>query len=244
MTRGRNTHPNASMARHLAAWGVHLFTASGAVFCLLALRATGEEEWREALAWLLVATMIDAVDGVLARSVRVKEVLPDFDGTLMDNIIDYCSYVLVPAYMLYHAPLLPPQAALLAASGICVASAYQFCQAGAKTADHYFTGFPSYWNVTVLYLLAMKLSPSANLAIVVLLIVLVFVPIKYIYPSRTLRLRKLTIGLITVWTVVMVVVLWQLPDPSPWLVWPSWLFVAYYVGASLYLSSGLIDPRE
>jgi phosphatidylcholine synthase len=223
--------------RQIAAWGVHLLTASGAVFCLLALRATGAERWREALAWLLVAAMVDAVDGALARWVRVKEALSGFDGALMDNMIDYCSYVLVPAYMLYQASLLPPSAALPVASMICVASVYQFCQASAKTADHYFTGFPSYWNVAVLYLLAMKLSQTSNLLIVLLLILLVFVPIKYIYPSRTRRLRKLTIGLTTIWTLVMVVILWQLPDPSPWLVWPSWLFVGYYVGASLYLTS-------
>ena len=217
------------------AWGVHLFTASGLICLLLAMRAGVSGDWRLAFAWLAVATLIDAVDGVLARRVGVKEVLPGFDGTLLDNVIDFVGYVFVPAFFLYQAELLPPHAVWVPAA-VCIASAFQFCQADAKTADHYFKGFPSYWNVVVLYLLAMRLSPHANLAIVVVLIVLVFVPIKYLYPSRTRRLRRPTLLLTTLWGVMMIGIIAQLPEPAAWLIWTSLLYVAYYLAVSLYLT--------
>jgi phosphatidylcholine synthase len=225
-----------SLLRKISAWGVHLFTASGAVCCLLAIDAGIENHWRGAFAWLALAVCVDAVDGFLARRVRVKEALPHFDGDQLDNVIDYASYVIVPAFLLHRAELLPPQWSLWGAAGIVLASAYQFCQSGAKTPDHYFKGFPSYWNVTVLYLLALKLSPRTNLAIIILLIVLVFVPIKYVYPSRTTRFRKLTLSLAMLWGAALIAIVWRLPDPPQQLVGASLLFVVYYFGVSFYLA--------
>lgn len=225
-----------SLLRKALAWGVHLFTATGAVCCLLALDAGVGNHWREAFAWLALAVFIDAVDGFLARLLGVKEVLPHFHGDQLDNVIDYAGYVIVPAFLLHRAELLPPQWSLWAAAGIVLASAYQFCQSDAKTPDHYFKGFPSYWNVTVLYLLVLQLSPGTNLAIITLLIVLVFVPIKYVYPSRTPRLRRLTLTLAVLWGAALVAIVWQLPDPSRQLVAVSLLFVLYYFSVSLYLA--------
>lgn len=202
----------------------------------MAIETGIDGRWREAFAWLALAVVIDAVDGFFARLVRVKEVLPDFDGGQLDNVIDYASYVLVPAFLLHRAALLPPEWSFWGASGIVLASAYQFCQVGAKTSDHFFKGFPSYWNVAVLYLLALQLDPITNLAIIATLIVSVFVPIKYIYPSRTIQLRKLTMTLATIWGIALIAIVWQLPNPSPRLVHLSLLFVLYYVCASLYLA--------
>lgn len=227
---------NYSIVRRALAWGVHLLTASGAVCCLLALEATFASDWRSALAWLVVAVFIDAIDGTLARLVEVKKVLPSFDGTLLDNLIDFVSYVIVPALIIHRAQLLPASVSFWIASAICLASAYQFCQSDAKTPDHFFTGFPSYWNIAALYLLAMKLSELANLAIVAGLVLLVFVPIKYVYVTRTVQYRALTLTLTTIWSVMAACILWQLPDPSPPLVWSSLLFFVYYVGMSLYLT--------
>ena len=232
---------DASPPRRISAWGVHLLTASGAVFCLLAIDAGIEGHWREAFAWLVLAGFVDAVDGFLARWVRVEEALPHFDGALLDNLVDYVSYVIVPAFFLHRAELLPAQYSFWGAAAIVLASAYQFCQSGAKTPDHYFKGFPSYWNVTVLYLLALQLSPGTNLAIIILLIILVFVPIKYVYPSRTPRFRKLTLTLATLWSVTLIAIVWQLPDPPRWLLSASLLYVVYYFGVSLYLT--LKQPR-
>ncbi len=225
-----------SVGRRAAAWLVHLFTASGVVFCLLALEATFAADWREALLWLVVAVTIDAVDGTLARKFQVRSSLPQFDGALLDNMVDFVSYVIVPALIIDRAELLPASASFTTICAICIASAYQFCQDGAKTPDHFFTGFPSYWNITALYLLAMKLSPTVNLCIVTGLVILVFVPVKYIYVNRTRPFRRITLPLTFVWTVMAFGILWQLPDPSPLLVWTSLLYVVYYAAMSLSLT--------
>jgi len=225
-----------STARKAAAWGVHFFTATGAVCCLLSIDAGIDSHWREAFAWLALAVFIDAVDGGIARAVGVKQILPNFSGEQLDNIVDYASYVLVPAFLLHRAELLPAQWSWWGAAGIAMSSAYQFCQSDAKTPDHYFKGFPSYWNVAVLYLLAMKLSPTSNLAIIAVLIALVFVPIKYVYPSRTPRFQKLTLALASLWGVALILMVWWLPDPPSQLVNASLLFIAYYFGISFYLA--------
>lgn len=228
-------HP-FSRSRRLTAWAVHLFTASGAVCCLLSIDAGIENQWRQAIGWLALAVFIDAFDGTLARLVEVKRVLPNFSGEHLDNMIDYASYVLVPAFLLHRAQLLPAEWSWFGAAGITLASAYQFCQADAKTPDHYFKGFPSYWNIAVLYLLALQLSPTVNLAIVTLLILLVFVPIKYVYPSRTPHFRKLTLTLASVWGVLLMIIVVQLPEPTRWLIHASLLFVLYYLVISLFLT--------
>ena len=228
----------SSGVRQALAWGVHLLTASGVVCCLLALEATFASQWRSALAWLLVAVIIDAVDGTLARLVEVKKVLPHFDGALLDNLIDFANYVIVPALIVHRAQLLPANVSFCMACAVCLASTYQFCQNDAKTPDHFFKGFPSYWNVTALYLLSMGLSPLVNLTIMAGLVLMVFVPIKYIYVTRTKACRTITLPLTALWAVMATCILWQLPDPHRWLVWTSLLYVAYYFGMSLYLTFG------
>ena len=185
--------------------------------------------------WLGVAVVIDAADGALARAVGVKAVLPTFDGTLLDQIIDYAGYVLVPAFALARSALLPQPVRWPLAAAICLASAYQFCRTDAKTEDHYFTGFPSYWNIMLFYLFLWKASPTFNAALVVGLLVLVFVPIRYVYPSRTVPFRRITLMLSLLWAVSVGAMLWRFPDPPRWLVHASTLYFAYYVGLSLYL---------
>ena len=223
-----------SRRRKAAAWGTHLFTATGAVWGFLALLAINREQWVLAFAWMGVALFVDGFDGTIARRVRIKETLPNFDGALLDNLVDYFTYAIVPAYFLYQANLLPVDLGLLAVAAILLASAYQFCQADAKTADHYFKGFPDYWNILVLYMFLLNSNPQINLAIILLCVILVFVPIHYIYPSRTSVLRKLTFTLAVLWGLAMAILLIQYPNPSRWLLWSSLLFVIYYMGLSLY----------
>ncbi len=225
-----------SRSRIVAAWCVHALTASGIVWCLLALDAATTARWREALLGLMVAMGVDAGEGTLARLVRVKEVLPGFDGTLLDNLVDYLSYVLVPAFILHHAELLPTQLSMPLSLAICLASVYQFCQEDAKTADHTFTGFPSYWNIAVLYLLALGWSATINAVIIGLLVVLVFVPIKYVYPTRTPHWQKLTLTLTALWAAMALAIIVQLPNPNGWLVWLSLAYVVYYAALSLHLT--------
>ena len=232
--------PQSTALRKALAWGVHLFTATGAVWGLLSLIAIHEHQWRVAFIWIAVSILVDSVDGSLARWLRIKEHTATFDGALLDNIIDYLTYVIVPAFFFYEAGMLPPQAVLAGPILIVLTSAYQFCQPDAKTADHYFTGFPSYWNIVVIYLFLLGLNPWINLGFIVFFSILVFIPIKYVYPSRTRLHQRLTLLLTAIWGVIGVIILFQYPHVSLWLVWASFLYIAYYVGLSL---APMLKPR-
>jgi phosphatidylcholine synthase len=219
-----------------AAWAVHLYTASGSVLALLAVDAITRNAYAAAFAWLAVAMFIDCTDGTLARRARVKEVLPYFDGSKLDDIVDYLTYVLVPIVLVVHAGLLPAGIVGLAIAALpLLASAYGFCNSEAKTPDHFFTGFPSYWNVVALYLFALGWPRWANVAVLVFLSAMVFVPIRYLYPSRTATLRALTYVGGALWAVSVFVLLLQFPDPSRRLAALSLLFPAYYIALSLWL---------
>jgi phosphatidylcholine synthase len=169
------------------AWGVHLFTASGAVAGLLALLAAARGDPRRAGLLMLVALTIDSLDGMLARAARVSEVLPQVDGRRLDDVVDYLNYVIVPAVFLVETELLPHWG--FAALPV-LASAYGFAQVQAKTDDDFFLGFPSYWNVLALYCWLLELPPAANAALLAVLSSLVAVPFKYLYPSRMGALRR------------------------------------------------------
>jgi len=195
-----------------AAWAVHAYTASGAICGFAAVLATFDHDYRKAFLWLVAATCIDATDGVLARAADVKNRTPTFDGARLDDIVDYLTYVFVPVLMLYVAGALPKEWGLGIAGIVLVSSAYGFASSDAKTSDYFFTGFPSYWNVVAVYLLAAELAPAVNAAILLALSVLVFVRIGYVYPSRTPVLRGLTLTLGVVWSVMMLVVIQRLPD--------------------------------
>jgi phosphatidylcholine synthase len=229
------TTPEFGTLRVLAAWGVHLYTASGVVLALLALRAVGEERFYDTFRWLTVAMAIDCSDGTLARAVQVKRVLPWFDGTKLDDIVDYLTYVFVPIVLLYEGGFLPPPAPGLLAAAPLLASAYGFNRTDAKTGDHYFRGFPSYWNVFAFYVVALGLSPTAIGVWLVALSVLVFAPLKFLYPSRAPRHRTLSIGLGLVWAAVMIVALWLGPAAPKSVLWASLAYPVYYVGMSLWL---------
>ncbi|MCW5888974.1 MAG: hypothetical protein KIT14_00325 [bacterium] len=225
----------ATPARRLAAWGVHLFTASGAVAGLLALLAIARGDVAVAFWWMAYTLVVDSVDGTMARAVGVKQVLPTVDGARLDDCVDYFTYVLVPAFFMLQTQLFPPAVALPVAALVCLASGYGFAQTAAKTPDHYFTGFPSYWNVVAFYLWALEWDAWTNAAITTLLAVGVFVPLRYIYPSRTTTLRPLTIGLALCWGAALVYALSQLPAKHPTLVHASLAFPTYYVGLSVIL---------
>ena len=180
---------DAGRLRVAAAWGVHAFTASGAAAGVLAILAADRGDAAAAFWWMAYTLAVDSVDGTLARAVGVKRVLPFFDGTLLDNVVDYFTYVVVPVLFLLRMNLLPAHWGVAAALCPVMASAYGFCRTDAKTADHYFTGFPSYWNVVAFYLYALGWPLAVNAAAVVAFSVAVFVPVRYVYPSRTLSAR-------------------------------------------------------
>ena len=231
----------------MTAWLVHAFTATGAVLAYMAVEATIAGDTRLAFVWLVIATLVDAVDGLLARLARVKERTPHFNGARLDDIVDYLTFVFVPVFILRHDGLLPVGASgLAAAAAVLLSSAYGFSREDAKTSDHFFTGFPSYWNIVAVYMVAIQLSPLMNAAILWGFVVLVFVPIGYVYPSRTPRWQRATVTLGALWAIALVVIIWRLPDAPRELVWASLLYPIYYFTLSFVLHAqrtAAIPPR-
>jgi phosphatidylcholine synthase len=224
-----------SLSRKILAWLVHLYTALGALVGFFTILAIEQANYRDALFLMALAVVIDATDGTLARAAAVKETIPWFDGDLLDEIVDYLNYVFVPCLFLLRASLLPTQDALWLAGLPILASAYGFCQRDAKTADYFFLGFPSYWNIVVFYLYLLKTPTWFNGFLVMVLAGLVFVPIKFIYPSRSPRFR-LTINLFgTLWGLAILWIIFTLPAPSVPMVIASLAFPAYYTALSLWL---------
>jgi phosphatidylcholine synthase len=231
-----NTRDPASTSSALTAWGVHVYTALGAVLAFLALVATANGDYRLAFLWMSAATFIDSTDGSLARRARVKEVLPGFDGARLDDIVDYLNFVLVPVVVAYSAGLVPGGFwGLLVCSLPLLASAYGFSQTDAKTADHFFKGFPSYWNIVVVYFYLLRTPLWFNVTTLLLFSVLVFVPILYLYPSRNPTARRTTHIFGAVWASCIILLILQIPQPSAWLAWLSLAFPAYYLGVSFYV---------
>jgi phosphatidylcholine synthase len=227
-----------SPAFRLAGAAVHLYTASGSVLGLLIVLAALEGNVEAAL-WLGLATLfIDGTDGMLARRFRVKETIPWFDGALLDNIVDYLTYVFAPIVLLWTAGYLPEGTlGYVVAALPLLASCYQFCRVDAKTADHFFLGWPSYWNVLAFYVIVLDLSEAWTAAGLLVFAVLVFVPIRYIYPSRMGSLQGLTLALTLVWLISYAVLVVQLPDPDPWIVAVSLGYMAYYWSLSIWLTA-------
>lgn len=230
------------------AYLVHVYTATGAVCALLALIAIDAFDYRLALIWLVVATFIDATDGWLARWARVDRHATLFDGGRIDDIVDYTTYVLVPGALLLHAGRLPNGwIGVTVISGMLLASALGFTRldakttattaAGSKAADYFFTGFPSYWNIVAVYVLAADLPRGVTASVVAGLSVMVLVPIRYVYPSRTKTLQTLTVTGCALWGGQVLLMIWWMPHVPAWLVWSSTVFPTYYVALSLVLSA-------
>lgn len=219
----------------IAAWLVHAYTASGLILALLATRAVIDYDYRAAFFWLWLQVVIDATDGFLARRARVAERIPWFDGGKLDDAVDYLTYVFVPALFVWRAVLVPGAWTIWIAGAMLLASGYGFSRRDAKTADHFFTGFPSYWNVVVFYLLVAGLPSSVNAAVLLVLVVLVFVPIRYIYPSRTPVLQLFTNLTGAIWAGLLLLMLWQYPAVSRSAMWVSLAFPVYYFALSFWL---------
>ena len=218
-----------------AAWAVHLYTALGAVCGFGAVLATVQADYRRAFLWMVAATVIDATDGALARAADVKTHVPRFDGARLDDIVDYLTYVFAPAFLMYRAGVLPETWGVAVATIILLSSAYGFASTDAKADDHFFTGFPSYWNIVAVYLFAAELPQAINAAVLLVLSALVFVRIGYIYPSRTPELRGLTIGLGAIWALMVVAIILLMPEVPRLLLYGSLFFPVYYTVLSLVL---------
>jgi phosphatidylcholine synthase len=187
-----------------AAFSVHVFTALGAGVALIAMLEAVREHWAAMFAWLGVALIIDALDGPIARRLDVVRVQPNWSGEVLDLVVDFITYVFVPAYAITASGLLLPLAAPLLGIGIVVTSALYFADRRMKTDDNHFRGFPALWNAAAFYLFLLHWPPAASTLAVAALIVLTFIPFHVLHPVRVARLRGLTLTLIAVWAVLVI----------------------------------------
>lgn len=209
----RNTETRRPLLARLLAWGVHLYTAMGLVaaagMAVLIIKG-GEGSFRGAFLLMVVAAIIDATDGTFARRLRVKEVLPGFDGRRLDDLVDFLTYTCLPLLLLWRARVLPPGQEWWLLAPL-LASAYGFCQVSAKTDDGFFLGFPSYWNLVAFYLYVLRPQGWVTVGVLVALALLTFVPVRYLYPSQRGRLNRVTSGLALAWSVLVIWVVFRLP---------------------------------
>lgn len=228
-------------SQYISAWAVHAFTASAACIGVLTLFEIYQHQYLHAL-WLMgITVFIDAVDGSFARLVGVKKILPVIDGALLDNIVDYLNYVITPCLFLMVKPgMLPSTMAILLVIAITITSSYQFCQSDAKTPDHFFKGFPCYWNFTVFYMFIFNTSMTFNVITLIVLCMLIFVPIKYVYPSRldyltkSKRLKVLMHCCSLLYGISSALILLQYPKNDPLWLGISLGYVVMYLIISLY----------
>ncbi len=195
---------------------VHLFTATGAVFAMLAMLAAAEGNWPLMYLWLVVAFFVDGLDGPLARRYDVKTNAPRFDGVLLDLIIDYLTYVFIPAFALFKSGLLPDWTGWVAIILICYASAMYFCDSRMKTDDNSFHGFPGCWNMVVIVMFAVEPNFWVILGLVSVLAVAMFLPLKFIHPVRTRRWRAVSLPMALAWTFFAGWAAWVEFDPESW----------------------------
>ena len=213
------------------AYLVHLFTASGAVFAMLAMLEAAQRDWPMMFFWLVVAFFVDGIDGPLARKYSVGVNADRIDGVLLDLIIDYLTYVFIPAFALFSSGLLPGWTGWFAIFVITFASALYFADTRMKTSDYSFSGFPGCWNMVVLVLFAVKPNFWVSLTLVVVLAILMFVPVKFVHPVRTERWRAITLPMAIAWTFFAGWAAWVEFDPRSWALWGLIVSSVYLIAA-------------
>jgi phosphatidylcholine synthase len=196
------------------AFSVHLLTASGSFLAFLSLVAAAEKQWTAMFLWLGLALFVDGIDGPIARKLEVKEVLPAWSGELLDNIIDYVTYVLIPAFALYQSGFMGEGLSFLSAAIIVVSSAIYYADTGMKTKENFFKGFPVVWNMLVFTLFVVQTGEWTSFAVVAAAAALSFVPVYFLHPVRVKRLRSLNLGVFLAWCALGIVAILQDMQPS------------------------------
>jgi phosphatidylcholine synthase len=236
--------PSNQRISRILSWGVHLFTASGAVFGFFALISIASGHLASAAVLMLVSLFIDGVDGTLARAAHVSEHVPEIDGRRLDDIVDYMNFVIVPVYFIWGAGSVSHPLWLVLP---IVASSYGFSRTNAKTPDNFFLGFPSYWNILAIYLWLLGVGPIGGTIWIAFLSVAVFVPIKYLYPSKV-EPMSLRIGLgvgALVWTGALIAgIAWPLESARYFLIEVSLLYPAWYLWLSFARGGFMKLERE
>jgi phosphatidylcholine synthase len=215
----------------IIAWLIHLYTASGALMGVMALLATANDQIRMAFLYLVVAGIIDATDGLMARAARVSRVLPDFSGAQVDNAVDVLTFIWAPIFIMGKENLLPHPLCLAVP---VFAALYAYGQVNMKTPDNFFLGFPSYWNIVALYMYWLHPGPLISSLMVLIPGIFSFIPTRYLYPSRNSAYWKLSWSLGILWTLLIVYLLLQEKPNQIW-VWLSLYYPVYYLVVSFYL---------
>jgi phosphatidylcholine synthase len=219
--------------KRLLAFSVHILTACGAALALLALLAATRGDWPLMFLWLGVALVVDSIDGPLARAVNVKAVLPRWSGETLDLVVDYTTYVFVPAYAVAAGGLMPQAWATTAAAVIAITGTLYFANTAMKTANNFFRGFPAVWNLVAFYLLLLRPTPAVAAAAIALFAVLTFVPIRFVHPFRVRRLRTVTVALLTLWAVLALAAIRQGLAPEAWITTALCVLGLYFLGVGL-----------
>jgi phosphatidylcholine synthase len=196
------------------AFSVHLLTASGSFLAFLSLVAAAEKQWTAMFLWLGLALFVDGIDGPIARRLDVKEVLPTWSGELLDNIIDYVTYVLIPAFALYQSGFMGEGLSFLSAAIIVVSSAIYYADTGMKTKENFFKGFPVVWNMVVFTLFVIEPGEWVSFAVVLIAALLTFLPLNFLHPVRVQRLRPLNLGIFLGWCALSAYALLMDMNPS------------------------------
>ncbi len=223
------------------AFSVHVLTACGAALALLALLAASHGNWPLMFLWLGVALVLDAIDGPLARAANVSAVWPNWSGDTLDLVVDYTTYVFVPAYAVADAGLMPDALAFPAAAAVAITGTLYFANREMKTPDNFFRGFPAVWNLVVFYLLLLRPMPVMAAATIALFAVLTFVPIRFVHPFRVRRLRTVTVALLTLWAALALAAVTQGLAPAPWISAALCLIAVYFVLVGLLPARS--DPK-
>lgn len=220
------------------AFSIHVLTALGAAFALFALIAAVRSDWPLMFLWLGVALLVDAIDGMLARALHVAEKAPRWSGEVLDLVVDFTTYVFVPAYAIADAGLLPPPVAIIAGGIIVVTGALYFADREMKTPGNFFRGFPAVWNLIAFYLLLLEPGPAIVAVTVLAFAILTFVPVKFVHPFRVNWLRALTIAMLALWAVLAAAAL--LAGLKP----PVWISAGLCAIAAYFLGIGLLAARD
>ncbi|MBY7649571.1 MAG: phosphatidylcholine synthase [Candidatus Liberibacter europaeus] len=241
---GKINYKNFTIER-IRAFSVHMLTASGSFFAFLGVAAASQYRFVDMFWWIGLTLIIDGFDGPIARKVRVKEVLPNWSGDTLDNIVDYLTYVILPAFALYQSDLLGSTWSSLAAGMIVVSSAIYYAYTNIKTEEHFFSGFPVVWNMVIFFLFVMKSSTIVSMIIIITSVILTFSPINFLHPIRVVQLRPLNIIVFCGWCCLSIYALilnFQVP------LWFNIVFILcgiylYSIGAILQLWTSLKKIR-
>lgn len=225
----------------IRAFSVHILTASGSFLAFLGVVAAAERRFVDMFWWLGLALLVDGIDGPIARKVRVKEVLPNWSGDTLDNIIDYVTYVLLPAFALYQSGMIGEPWSFVAAGLIVVSSAIYYADMGMKTDEYFFSGFPVVWNMLIFTLFVIDASATTALVAVLLSVFLTFLPIHFLHPVRVKRLRPLNLAVFLLWCAFGGYALLLHFQSPPWVVWGTILsgLYLYAIGGVLQFFPGL-----